>query len=438
MNNSENQTAWQRFTNFDRSPVYSFFLDYGRKRKVAAHLRNEEYDAIKEMGKEAFPQLIKLLYDGDSGMRSRAVHMLGELMYESSITDLVRKLEDKDVRDAAISALAEIGLPAVPALKYVLNSTSKSKDWTVRSSAVAALGKMNDAGVIPILADAMLMDSDACVRAEAAKAIGSISHVASLPLYGNPLGETAKEVRVKALLRALHDRADIVRIVAEQSVSSCANESTAYLFVNALRNPNLARVWDIAGKMLIKIGESAVPVIDTLLNHPDWDVRANAAMLLGEIRSGKAIPRLVFMLKDPHRYVRENAAESLGKIGALAAVPNLVEALTDNKENVRAKALEALESIASRCSTQEHCEVMLDALNAGERSVKSCSGKKKGIDITISVARLKCAVTEKLNEHEQMRKESEELACERFTKMIFKPAQSFKIENRQLKRAVNG
>jgi len=408
MDNSENPTVWQKFTNFDRSFFYReiFFPLYRSFVEMAIINAHGDTDIARSIIADRFE-------NSRPSFRSQV---------ESDLNEAKKKLYD-DSGNLSVSALLD---------------ALKNTDHNVRRVAVRTLGNTNDVSVIPILADVALSDNDSRVRVEATNALANISDNPLIISYGNSLGNSVEEVRVNALIRALEDRAEIVRIVANQSLPSCADPKVAHIFAQIIMDSKFVRVWENAGDVLIKIGEPAVPVIIPLLFHPDWDVRANAAMLLGEIRSGKAIPRLVFMLKDPHRYVRENAAQSLGKIGALAAVPNLVEALTDNKENVRAKALEALESMVSRCSTQEHCEVTLDALNAGERFVKSCSGNKKGIDITIPVARLKCAVTEKLKEHEQMRKECEELTRERFTKMIFKAPQSFKIENRQLKRAVNG
>ena len=78
-----------------------------------------------------------------------------------------------------------------------------------------------------------------------------------------------------------------------------------------------------------RIGAAAVPLLIETLEHPSWQRRRTAAMLLGRIGpdAGSAVPSLVKALEDPHESVRKSAARALGQIGPKAATA--VEALLE-------------------------------------------------------------------------------------------------------------
>jgi HEAT repeat protein len=90
-----------------------------------------------------------------------------------------------------------------------------------------------------------------------------------------------------------------------------------------------------AAAELGKLGRQAKSAAPQLLNafeHPDAQVRVNAADALGQVGADpkKAVPALIGLLKDdPEREVRRSAAGALGEWGAaaVAAVPALRKAL---------------------------------------------------------------------------------------------------------------
>ena len=97
------------------------------------------------------------------------------------------------------------------------------------------------------------------------------------------------------------------------------------------------------------IGPAAVPALIQLLQDPNPEVRAHAAVALNWIGPGArdAVPALVRALQDDRRRVRQGAAFALFRIGpdAKDAVPVLIKALQDEDPEVRRVAGLALQSV---------------------------------------------------------------------------------------------
>ncbi|MBD0337594.1 MAG: HEAT repeat domain-containing protein, partial [Cyanobacteria bacterium Co-bin13] len=95
---------------------------------------------------------------------------------------------------------------------------------------------------------------------------------------------------------------------------------------------------------LAACGVETVPILLTALEHPDWQQRAAAAYLLGQLgaEAELAVPALASVLADDHPAVRFTATRALGQIGSVEAVNALPKALEDEDESVRANGILAL------------------------------------------------------------------------------------------------
>lgn len=90
------------------------------------------------------------------------------------------------------------------------------------------------------------------------------------------------------------------------------------------------------------------PLIETLKEDEDRDVRRNAAKALGWIGGKRAVEHLTQALNDESHYVRGSAAESLEFIGDMRAVEHLIEALNDKNVFVRMSAAKALDGLGRK------------------------------------------------------------------------------------------
>src|SRR5262245_6283433 len=82
-----------------------------------------------------------------------------------------------------------------------------------------------------------------------------------------------------------------------------------------------------AVEALSRLGQAAVPELIEALKDDDWQVRNQAAEVLGVIGpdAKAAVPALIDVLQEEDKYFRSHGAVALGKIGreARAAVPAL-------------------------------------------------------------------------------------------------------------------
>jgi len=78
------------------------------------------------------------------------------------------------------------------------------------------------------------------------------------------------------------------------------------------------QAWAAMGCIAIGI-RSAVPHLLTLLDSPQWIVREQAIIGLGELGDETVSPVLAPLLREPAEWVRQRAAEALSTIGGAAA-----------------------------------------------------------------------------------------------------------------------
>ncbi len=204
----------------------------------------EALGAIGETAAEATPALVQALKDTNDRVRAKAAEALGKIGEGAAeaVPGLVRALRDKDnwVSAMAAEALGEMGESADGAVPALIRSLGHINPQ-VRSNAAEALGKMGDAAAsaAPALEKAA-RDEDAGVRGNAVRALGAVVQTATedrvllaatedadptvraaaVEALGKR-GETDEAV-VAALLRALTDPADPVKVEAAKALPRLA------------------------------------------------------------------------------------------------------------------------------------------------------------------------------------------------------------------------
>ncbi len=335
----------------------------------AAALRLEAAAALRTLGSNAVPALVKLLSASDSILRralwSHAAQLPAPL--ERFITRTIRPPEAAVLQRAAARALAVIG-PEAEAAVPALSRTLRAKEADVRYESGLALGRIGGAGVDE-LADA-LTAKDPNVRYPAVVGLGEVHSNLNLA--------------VLALLQGLGDPNDGVRIAAGGSLSKLGT-NVLPLVIRELESGTAARRRAAAKAVGIvrPARASVLPGLMKMARDPEWGCRLAAIEALGgqgvpndamieafsntltdsvpEVRlaavfplfqlrwrAAPAVPNLTACLRDPSASVRQWAARTLGAIGPSAepAVAALKELKADPEESVRVAATEALANIA--------------------------------------------------------------------------------------------
>jgi HEAT repeat protein len=237
---------------------------------------------------------------GEQGVKSAAIHALGNLDPSRAAGDLVPHLSQSDRLPGNFSALCRVlgGLKEPRAAEPMLDR--------LREHYANQTGRMNE---IKLAAAAGLVE----------------------------LGEQA----VPALIRRLNDTK--IREGALAMILGRIGEPAREPLVAALRSEDrLVRknaAWSFG---YLKTDSGAVAPLMALLADGDADVRAAAAWALGQMQAKDAVERLKALSESAHGKDRQAAAEAMGRIGSFSAVSNLVALLRDAEPDVRLAAVTAL------------------------------------------------------------------------------------------------
>ena len=285
------------------------------------------------------PGLQLALRNNSAQVRMHAAKLLGNIQAETAIPDLVRLLSDPNsyVKDTAIDALNRIGEPAVAPLLEVLDTGARNlipdedtgfateyqyiasayidglwmKKYRIGtlSAAIQALGLLKSGDGVETLIDALANEE---LQDEALAALVEMRGVAVPPMI-DALKSSTDEIRVKV--------ADALGQIGDR--------------------------------------RAIVPLIEALDSDPYKEVKALAAVGLGNIHARGENNRAVIALTNALSYddtTATNAAEALGKIAVTTEDTvqklNIVAMDKNMRETLRIAALTALWRLKPEAATQ--------------------------------------------------------------------------------------
>ncbi len=162
------------------------------------------------------------------------------------------------------------------------------------------------------------------------------------------------------------------------------------------------------------------------LKHENFNVRENAAWMLGNIKHESAVPHLIqAVLKDKHWAVRTYAAEALGEIKHEKAVKPLIQALKDENLHVRFRAVEALGRIKHESAVKPLTKALKD---------KSWEVRRQAASSLFEIAE----ALEKLRKEELTPEGQKLLKAIKLVKPHFQENEDSGVKARALQAAYNG
>ena len=302
--------------------------------------------------------LLRALGDAEPQVRARAAARLGEMRCSDAVPCLIQLLRatytgttqtgaaaglatSEDVRDAAASALASIGTPAVRALVPLLEDA----DLCMRAKAAEILGTISDASTVQQLAGLIVdptagllsgpaesyLDGVKLVREAAASALAKIgapalqSVVTILGASQGAAGEAAwtafcgiarqcpEGVVSGQLAYFIKHGSKDVRARTVALLKELKNPEAVGPLIEAFGVGDADLRW-LAGRALIEKGGSAVTQLVAALQNEDGSVRSYSAYILGEMAAPEALQQLEKLFADSDCTVREEAQGAIGKI----------------------------------------------------------------------------------------------------------------------------
>ncbi len=307
-------------------------------------------------------QIVLRLSNGDPDIRGAAVDVLGKIGGPKAAAAANSVLSLPAAQDSAISALQQIGAPAVPLVVAHLEDPGAASDIAFRQQMVSLLDQIAAPDSVPqltklagkadqpsvqrlaqvALADTVLSvyngvqsAKDAAAKAQTgprgaatAKAQADAQAALTKAEAAVPLVQSA-EGTLRSVLQNPDADSD-ARAQAALALGRYADPAAIAALVTALGDFD-ALVHDAAVQGIQVSGPAAVGPLTTALNNGDTGARAAAAQALGGIGTPPAVAALdaVVALPATPTPVREGAVTGLGRSGNIGVIPTLISALGD-------------------------------------------------------------------------------------------------------------
>ncbi len=287
---------------------------------------------------KAFEVLLHLLQTGTSTVQVSAAVTLGHYKVLAAVEPLILRLQNKNnpilLRIAAAKALGEIADERAiePLTQVYLDVTDKiveAKGEGTRDYASLSLTKFG-AKVLPLFRT-NLTATDSKSRLLAAKALGILADQQSVP----------------ALIKALADENDYVRLQAITSLGILGDKTACDAIYKLMMNEMKGWLQWAEAVALGNLGDvrALELLVNGLINKAlPASSRIEAANLLGQLGSPRAIQPLLYALNDKEGLVRVQAAEALSKLGDKSVLPKL-ELVLENSSTVKGFDEEAKKSL---------------------------------------------------------------------------------------------
>jgi HEAT repeat protein len=361
--------------------------DDSSKKRSAAEAMTEGDDRV------IYP-LIKALRDENFGVQDAAMRSLMEIKKESTaymVLPLLR--EDSFLRNTAMIILKEMGGIAVPLFRMLL----KDKDDDVRKFILDLIYEIEYCDYPDEIVAMLIDDSNANVRASAAKTLGKLKYKEAIPHLVHALQD--EEWVCFSALEALTDFKDVVSIHAILKLLKSSSEAVRFAAIEALgqfSSPEacdpLIKHMEVADeleeqfilKSLVQIGNiPSIPRISEMLiemlSEEDWDDKIVALKGLSILKEQKALNRIIDLAGSLDISVPDNEEKHkvvVDLIRSFGCNDALINVLSDPAIKYRGKAI-AIE-VLGELKCQEAVPALIKFIKSDIRDVRRSSVKSLG------------------------------------------------------------
>jgi eukaryotic-like serine/threonine-protein kinase len=292
-------------------------------------------------------ELLNAAYTQEPSERNGLFKVIGEIADESSVDDLIARIEGKDpvARLHIINVLARFNLPKVQqAVQRQLKDSSKF----IRSASLSALAKMDGIFDMPLLVS-MLRDPEIEVQNKAVDVVVKANHP-----------ET-----VKYLVDVLTDENEYARRAAVEVLNIVGTSKSVKYLLEVIADSDWwvrTRAADALGKIG---GPRVVDAVLALIKDENQDIRRAAIEILNQTKDERAVAQLIEATRDADWWVSERAVDALAEIGSSKALPRFIDMLQGD-----AKSLPTVIRAIGKIGDQRSLESLLPLLQRPENEIK--------------------------------------------------------------------
>jgi len=373
-------------------------------------------------------ELLNAAYTQEPSERNGLFKIIGEVADESSVDDLIARIEGKDpvARLHIINVLARFNLPKV---QQAVQKQLKDNSKFIRSAALSALAKMDGPFDMPLIVG-MLRDPEIEVQNKAVDVVVKANHP-----------ET-----VKYLVDVLKDENEYARRAAVEVLNVVGTSKSVKYLLEVIADSDWwvrTRAADALGKIG---GPRVVDAVLTLIKDENQDIRRAAIEILNQTKDERAVAQLIEATRDPDWWVSERAVDALAEIGSTKALPRFIDMLQGEAKSlptvIRAigkigdqKSLEALLPMLSRSENEIKLETIAAlAKLADERRADTIRVRLQAVSTTAD-GTLSQAVARAMQELDN-RFSTQQLAANQRAEKMQEPAKTLLIDNQALANVV--
>jgi eukaryotic-like serine/threonine-protein kinase len=293
-------------------------------------------------------ELLNAAYTQDAAERSGLFKIIGEIAEESSVDDLIARIEGKDplARLHIIHVLARFNIPKV---QQALQKQLKDNSKLIRSAALSALARMDGPFDMALICG-MLRDPEIEVQNKAVDVVVHANHP-----------ET-----VKYLVEVLKDENEYARRAAVEVLNVVGTSKSVKYLLEVIADSDWwvrTRAADALGKIG---GPRVVDAVLALIKDENQDIRRAAIEILNQTKDERAVAQLIEATKDPDWWVSERAVDALAEIGSAKALPRFIEMLGASEP----KSLPTVIRGVGKVGDQKSIEHLLPLLHRPESEIK--------------------------------------------------------------------
>jgi len=292
-------------------------------------------------------ELLNSAYAQEPAERTGLFKIIGEIADESSVDDLIARIEGKDpvARLHIINVLARFNLPQVT---QAVQKQLKDSNKFIRSAALSALAKMDGPFDMPLVTG-MLRDPEIEVQNKAVDVVIKANHP-----------ET-----IKYLVEVLKDENEYARRAAVEVLNVVGTAKSVKFLLEVIADSDWwvrTRAADALGKIG---GPKVVDAVLALIKDENQDIRRAAIEILNQTKDERAVAQLLEATKDKDWWVSERAVDALAEIGSTKALPRFVEMLQGE-----AKSLPTVIRAIGKIGDQKSLEHLMPLLDRSENEIK--------------------------------------------------------------------
>ena len=292
-------------------------------------------------------ELLNAAYAQEPSERNGLFKIIAEIADESSVDDLVARIEGKDpvARLHIINVLARFNLPKV---QQAVQKQLKDNSKFIRSAALSALSKMDGPFDMPLIVG-MLRDPEIEVQNKAVDVVVKANHP-----------ET-----IKYLVDVLKDENEYARRAAVEVLNVVGTSKSVKYLLEVIADSDWwvrTRAADALGKIG---GPRVVDAVLALIKDENQDIRRAAIEILNQTKDERAVAQLIEATRDPDWWVSERAVDALAEIGSSKALPRFIDMLQGE-----AKSLPTVIRAIGKIGDQKSVENLLPLLSRPENEIK--------------------------------------------------------------------